>query len=263
VKPVRVEGNREVFVVTGSIGKGANPVIVYAAVSQPEAYFASAFAALLRKEGIAVAQDFGGISRNPVSPEKQPLAEIQSLPLRELVALYNTFSNNFMAEQVFQALGAAKDDGPRSIQKSRQVGSDFLRQRPACADSVMENGSGLSWDTRLSARCLLETMQNAYRDFQVFTDLMSSLPIGGQTGTLRSRFKHNGNGFQIGKVRAKTGTLWSRQVVTSLAGITTTASGEKAVFVLMENDQRREPGLLRELKEWEDRCVELIQQLQI
>jgi serine-type D-Ala-D-Ala carboxypeptidase/endopeptidase (penicillin-binding protein 4) len=263
VRPVRVEGDKEVFAVTGSMGKHAAPVIVYAAVSQPEAYIASVFAALLRKEGVAVGRDFGGISREVFGPDKPALATLPSLPLRELVSLYNTFSNNYMAEQVFLALSGAKDEGPHTAAKSRAVEAEYLKRESACSEVDLDNGSGLSWDTHVTANCLLRTMQNAYRDFQVFTDLLSSLPIGGQTGTLKNRFKHAKGGFEIANVRAKTGTLWSKQVVTSLAGVTTTTGGERAVFVFLENDQRREPGLLRELKDWEDRCVELIQQLQI
>jgi D-alanyl-D-alanine carboxypeptidase len=87
--------------------------------------------------------------------------------------------------------------------------------------------------------------------------------VGGQTGTLRSRFKRAGSGFDPEKVRGKTGTLWSKQVVTSLVGITQTAGGEPALFVLIENDQRNDPGLLSQLKEWEDKCVEYVQQLQL
>jgi D-alanyl-D-alanine carboxypeptidase len=106
-------------------------------------------------------------------------------------------------------------------------------------------------------------MQFAYRDFQSFADLLSSLPGGGQAGTLRNRFKRVGSEFSELKVRGKTGTLWSKQVVTSLTGVTTAGSGEKILFSLIENDERTDPALLRGLKDWEDKCVELVQQLRI
>jgi D-alanyl-D-alanine carboxypeptidase len=125
------------------------------------------------------------------------------------------------------------------------------------------NGSGLSWGTQISSHCFVESLQNSYREFRVFADLLGSLPVGAQTGSLRSRFKRTGSDFDPWKVRAKTGTLWSRQAVSSLVGFTQTASGETVVFSLIENDKRNDPGLLRGMKDWEERCVELLQQLKL
>ncbi len=260
VRPLGFKNGEETFLVSGTIGRGADPAIVYAAVKSPEAYIAAAFAALLRKEGITVAKDFGGLDHGALGGET--VGSVSSPPLQDLVRLFNTYSNNFMAEAVFQALGAAAG-GPASLAKSRAGVAEFLSRHPACSGSVLFNGSGLAWETRVSARCFTETAQLAYRDFRVFADLLGSLPAGGETGSLRNRFKRTGSGFEAVKVRAKTGTLWSKQVVTSLTGITTAASGEKIVFSLIENDQRNDPGLLRELKDWEDKCVELVQDLRI
>jgi D-alanyl-D-alanine carboxypeptidase/D-alanyl-D-alanine-endopeptidase (penicillin-binding protein 4) len=262
VKSLGIVEGKERFSVNGSIGRNSPPVIVYGIVSNPENQIASAFAALLRKEGISVAKDFGGVLTE-TDPSGTLVAEQDSLPLQDLVRLFNTYSNNFMAEEIFQTLGTSKPQDPASLAKSRQVMSEFLARHPACKDSSMANGSGLSWDTRVSAHCFTETIAFAYREFRVFADLLGSLPAGGQTGTLKSRFKHAGNEIEAGKVRGKTGTLWSKQLATSLTGVTTTATGEKVLLSLIENDQRNDPGLLRGLKGWEDQCVELVQQLRL
>ena len=260
VRPTGKRGNQETFTVSGSIGKNSGSAVVYASVSQPAAYIAYVFAALLRKEGVAVKEDFGGASFTPVAGG-EVIATQESLPLLDLVRLLNTYSNNFMTEQVFQALGSNSERA--SLTKSRQAAMAYLRQREACHESSLENGSGLSWNTQISGKCFVETLQSSYRDFRVFADLLGSLPVGGQTGSLKSRFRRNGSDFQAWKVRAKTGTLWSKQVVTSLVGFTQTASGETLVFSLVENDKRNDPGLLRGLKDWEDKCVEYMQQLRL
>lgn len=260
VRPLSTKGDQETFVVSGTIGKNSSSVIEYASVSRPASYIAHAFAALLRKEGITVKQDFGGELFSP--PEGREIAKQDSLNLLDLVRLYNTFSNNFMAEEIFQLFGAA-DEKPSSIIKSRQAISAYLEKRESCHDAKLENGSGLSWNSQISSHCFVSSLQNAYRDFRIFADLLGSLPVGGQTGTLKSRFKRNGPDFEPWKVRAKTGTLWSKQVVTSLVGFTQTASGETVVFSLIENDKRGDPGLLRGLKDWEDKCLEFVQQLQL
>lgn len=262
VRPIDTDGIRQTFVVSGSIGRKAGPAIVYGTVANPEAHIASAFAALLRHEGVEVAKDYGGPDTALVSAEEEPLASLESLSLQDLVRLLNLYSNNFMAEEIFLSLSVAPGERA-SLEKSKQVVAGILKKHSACQSSSLENGSGLNWDTRVTARCFAETTQNAYRDFLVFADLLGSLPAGGQTGTLRNRFKHSGADFQAGKVRGKTGTLWSKQVVTSLTGVTATASGEKIVYSLIENDERNDPGLLRGLKDWEDKCLELVQQLDL
>jgi|GEM_PF-4840854 len=262
VKPMGTDGNRQTFLVSGSIGRKATPVVVYGSVALPEAHIASAFAQLLRKEGVSVAKDYGGLENGLVNPDKEPLTSIEGLALQDLLRLSNNYSNNFMTEEIFFSLSAAPDS-QATWAKSKQVVTEYLRKHAACSESSMENGSGLAWDTRVTARCFTETTQDAYRDFLVFADLLGSLPAGGSTGTLKNRFKRTGSNFQPLKVRGKTGTLWSKQVVTSLTGVTAAASGEKVVFSLIENDQRNDPGLLRELKDWEDKCLELVQQLHL
>jgi D-alanyl-D-alanine carboxypeptidase/D-alanyl-D-alanine-endopeptidase (penicillin-binding protein 4) len=262
LKPVKMNGDQENFELVGTIGRSSSPVIVYGSVSSPESYIAHVFAALLRKEGIEVEKDFGGATFSP-DATGTVVASQDGLGLLELVRSSNTYSNNFMTEQVFQAYGAARKGAPASLAKAQQSIMEFIGPEEACKGAKIENGSGLSWNTRISARCFSQVIQSSYRDFRVFADLLGSLPVGGQTGTLRSRFKRAGSGFNPEKVRGKTGTLWSKQVVTSLVGITQTAGGEPALFVLIENDQRNDPGLLSQLKEWEDKCVEYVQQLQL
>ncbi len=263
VIPVRKEGNKEVFRVTGTIGKDAAPAIEYASVNFPESYLAHVFAAMLREQGLIVNQDFSGAAFSKMDAGARLVAKLDSLPLIDQVRLFNTFSNNFMTEQVFQAMGTAEQGTPASIAKSREAALARLKQKKQCEDSEIENGSGLSWKTRVSSRCFVELIQNSYRDFRIFTDFIGSLPIGGATGTLKSRFRKNGSGFEPQKVRAKTGTLWSRQAVTSLVGFTQASSGELVVFAILQNEAKSGSALLQGMRDWEDKCVEFIQQLQL
>ena len=89
VKPLGAVAGKERFLVTGSIGRRSPPVTVYGIVSDPEAHLASAFASLLRKEGISVKKDFGGIVKE-ANPQGDALAAQESLPLQDLVRLMNT-----------------------------------------------------------------------------------------------------------------------------------------------------------------------------
>lgn len=260
--PWKKEGGKEIFRLSGTIGRDSAPVIVYASVSDPDAYAANVFSALLKKEGIEVERDYGGVVFTPVPSSAKLIASQESLPLIDLLRLLNTYSNNYMAEQVFHALSATEGE-PATMEKSRKAVSAFMKNASSCNGAEVDNGSGLSWNTKISAQCFVELLQNNYRDFRYFADLLGGLPIGSQTGSLKSRFKRVGDGIEPIKVRAKTGTLWSKLNVTSLVGYTQTASGEVVTFSILQNGVKSNPSLLSGMKDWEDRCVELIQQLRL
>lgn len=262
IKQQSTAEGKEIFVISGTMGRDASPAVLYATVSNPAAYIANVFAALLRNEGIQVNKDFAGISTKTIAKENV-VASQESLALNDLTRLYDTYSNNFMAEQVFQMVGVLDRGYPTSLAKSRQAVLDYLHPIESCKNIEIDNGSGLSWKTRVSARCFADMIQNSYREFRVFSDLIGSMPIGGTTGTLRNRFKNAGSDFDPVKVRAKTGTLWSEKAVTSLVGFTQTASGETVVFAILQNDERGGSDLLQGMRDWEDACVELIQQLKL
>jgi serine-type D-Ala-D-Ala carboxypeptidase/endopeptidase (penicillin-binding protein 4) len=264
LRPVGRSGEREVFELSGQLGREAAPAVVYATVQNPAGYIAHVFAALLKQEGVSVEKEYGGLYREG-GGGLELVAETESPPLMDLIRLFNTYSNNFMTEQVFVRLSGRKGDSypeAMSVEKARSVARSLLPEGKACAGAVIMNGSGLSWDSRLSARCLLETVQQSYRDFRSFADLIGSLPVGGATGTLKSRFRNLGGETLPERVRAKTGTLWSRGAVASLVGLTRTASGEVVVFAFLANDERRTTSALHQLREWEDQCIGHLQRLQ-
>ena len=70
---------------------------------------------------------------------------------------------------------------------------------------VVVDASGLSKENRITAQILGELLYKVRKD-EKYDLLYSSLPIGGVSGTLRSRFLTTAPNA-IGLVRAKTGTL--------------------------------------------------------
>jgi D-alanyl-D-alanine carboxypeptidase/D-alanyl-D-alanine-endopeptidase (penicillin-binding protein 4) len=263
IKPDGVSGNQEVFLISGTIGRNSKTVELDAAVRQSEANVAAAFAGLLRSAGVSVDTDYGGVSFSPPPTTDQVVASIESQTLLDLAKIYMPDSINFMAEGVFQAFGAAVESGPDSVEKSQTAMSQFLMSHANCQSAVMANGSGLTWSNEISPHCFIETLQTLFQNRAVFDELIGVLPVGGKTGTLADRFKSAPAGFDAAKVHAKTGTLWSKQVVTALVGETQISSGQTVLFALMENDSRNEERLLAELKNWEDQCVELLQGLRL
>ncbi len=95
----------------------------------------------------------------------------------------------------------------------------------------IENGSGLSRVSRISARHLGEMLINAYNS-PWRNDYVNSLAILGVDGTLRNRMKKSGI---AGRGHFKTGTLRN---VRGLAGYVQAANGQTYVVSILHNDRK-------------------------
>lgn len=156
--------------------------------------------------------------------------EAPSLPLADIVADINKFSNNVMAQQLFLSLSSQQGSG--NFEASRQVVLRWWQHNlPTQALPVLDNGSGLSRDERSSALALTGLLQwVANSNFSVA--LHNSLAIAGVDGTV-SRLKDRApNSVAIGRARLKSGSL---RDVASLAGYVDGLSGQRYVFVVMVN----------------------------
>ena len=89
---------------------------------------------------------------------------------------------------------------------------------------MLDNGSGLSRTTRITARQLAQLLHNAWVS-PLMPELMSSLPASGIDGTLR----RSGN---TGMAHMKTGSL---RDVSGMAGYVHGASGRRWVLVAVAN----------------------------
>ncbi len=147
------------------------------------------------------------------SRDAKLLVEEKSPPLPEILREINKESNNFMAEQLTIGLGAAVGGEPGDTAKGIRVIHKLLRGLGIDLDGLfMENGSGLSKNTRIRARTLLDVLHQAYQNPKLRETFLSSLSIMGVDGTLRKRYRGSSlEGYFIGK----TGTL---NGVTSLSG---------------------------------------------
>jgi D-alanyl-D-alanine carboxypeptidase/D-alanyl-D-alanine-endopeptidase (penicillin-binding protein 4) len=90
---------------------------------------------------------------------------------------------------------------------------------------LLDNGSGLSRETRSSASLLARLLQQAWSS-PVMPELMSSLPVNGLDGTLRR------SPAAPGRAHLKTGSL--RDVI-GVAGYVLSDSGRRYVLVAIVN----------------------------
>lgn len=190
-------------------------------------------------------KDLGGTLTGRVRDGRWPAGlraqqEWRSPPLAEVVRDVNKFSNNVMAQQVFLTLAAQRLPGqPATPEAARETLRRWVAERMgegAAGELVLDNGSGLSRQTRVTAQWLARLLQQAWSS-PVMPELMSSLPVNGLDGTLRR------SRAPAGRAHLKTGSL--RDVV-GLAGYVLDDSGRRRVLVAMiqhPNAQAARPAL--------------------
>jgi D-alanyl-D-alanine carboxypeptidase/D-alanyl-D-alanine-endopeptidase (penicillin-binding protein 4) len=231
---------KEGYWVKGSIGENADPKTIYRRLDKPRLYFLYVFREMLRRKGVEHSGGLKVIRAQNLEKSVDGLKNLvtfKSQPLADLVNGVNRYSNNFMAEQILKALGAEKKGTPGSFQKGVQVIDEELKKLGAKEKEYhLVNGSGLTDQNRLSAYVLNRVLETSWRDFSFFPGLFSSLATGSLFGTLRDRFKDLDRfGLKGSWVRAKTGTLFNGNSVSSLSGYTLSQQNEPIAFTIMMN----------------------------
>ncbi|GAB3627434.1 D-alanyl-D-alanine carboxypeptidase DacC [Pandoraea terrae] len=201
------------------------------AVAAPDRdrFFLGGFLALWQASGGKLT---GNVRSGLVSPGARLIATHRGQTLAEVVHDMNKFSNNVMARQLFLSLGLRDDKAPASLTKSRRILAQWLDENDLPMPGlVVDNGSGLSRDERISAASLARLLQHAMNGptAQVFVE---SMPVVGVDGTMRNRLADSD---AAGNAHIKTGTL---EDVRAVAGYVGTRTGSTYVVVSLVNDPR-------------------------
>ena len=167
-----------------------------------------------------------GEVREGAAPALAPTFELSSPPLSEVVREINKFSNNVMAQQLFLTLGLTQQ-GRGTPEAARDVLRRWMNTRlgrDAGAVSI-DNGSGLSRDSRASAQSIMRLLQLAWAS-PAMPELLSSLPVSGIDGTLRRSTS------AAGRAHLKTGSL---RDVAGIAGYVLSDTGRRYALVAIVN----------------------------
>jgi serine-type D-Ala-D-Ala carboxypeptidase/endopeptidase (penicillin-binding protein 4) len=204
--------------------------ILNVAPADDDAYFASVFRALWRELG----GSFGGRVRSGPRPANAlALAGNESPPLLDIVRDINKYSNNVMASELLLSLA---DSAPATLPAARARLTLWLAGKGVAAGEVeVDNGSGLSRNARISGGALNRLLQAAWRS-PVMPELISSLPIAGQDGTMKKRLQDSP---ALGRAHIKSGTL---DGVKSAAGYVLDARGCMWTLVFIINHPRASAG---------------------
>lgn len=237
----------------GSYPAGCGENVWPVAYADPKSYAARAVQGMWLDMGGKLQ---GSVRMGPVPAavlQSKPVVEAGSAPLAEVIRDINKYSNNVMAQQVFLTLGrlpSGADSSPEatdtaslplsggSFAASRAAVQRWWKERISADDApVLDNGSGLSRQERISAQGLARLLQVAYAS-PYMPELMASLPITGQDGTLRRMRTRPGASAHL-----KTGTLAN---VVARAGYVDGNNGKRMVLVALVNHPNADSAAARQ-----------------
>jgi serine-type D-Ala-D-Ala carboxypeptidase/endopeptidase (penicillin-binding protein 4) len=164
-----------------------------------------------------------------------------SPPLSDVIKSVNKFSNNMMTRHLLLTLALQQHGPPATVNKGVAAVHNYLGGLGIDHSSlVIDNGSGLSRDARMTANLLGAILQRGY-DIPNMPEFMASLPLSGLDGTMRSRLTGE---FARGRVHVKTGSLSG---VAAIAGYVHAYSGKRFIVVAMVNHPGSDMGTGQEL----------------
>jgi D-alanyl-D-alanine carboxypeptidase/D-alanyl-D-alanine-endopeptidase (penicillin-binding protein 4) len=217
-------------IVSGKLAEGCRAQTYLSLLDHPS-YAAGAVRAIWQELGGKIL----GKDRLADVPEKaRLLARTFSPDLVEIIRDINKYSNNTMARQLFLSLGAQfrnEADGDDAKAAQRVIRSWLARKGITAPHLVIENGSGLSRDERVSARELAQLLQAAWQS-PYAAEFISSMPLVAMDGTMRKRLHRTA---LAGEAHIKTGTLNN---VRAIAGYSRDSNGNSWAVVAILNDPR-------------------------
>jgi serine-type D-Ala-D-Ala carboxypeptidase/endopeptidase (penicillin-binding protein 4) len=168
----------------------------------------------------------------------QEVAAIESPPLANLVKETNRASNNLFAEVLLRTLGRSNTEPGNSTADLglRMVKAKLTGLGVNANGYRQADGSGLSRKNLLSPQTLVQTLIGMSKtpEAAIYRD---SLPVGGVSGTLASRFKKYPN-----QIQAKTGTLTG---TVALAGYANPSQYQQLAFGILVNNHDRPASEIR------------------
>lgn len=212
------------LVLTGSYSASCGEKAWHLGVLSHGAYVDGVFNALWQELGGRIA---GGSRNGPVPANARLLSAIESPSLAEVVRDINKYSNNVMARQVFLTLGR---NGRPATPESAEVAvrAWLAAENLAMPELVLENGSGLSRQERISPESLARLLAAGWKS-SVMPDFVASLPLAAADGTMKKRLRDSG---AAGQARIKTGSL---EGVKAIAGYVLDRAGRWQIVVFLVN----------------------------
>jgi serine-type D-Ala-D-Ala carboxypeptidase/endopeptidase (penicillin-binding protein 4) len=227
--------------ISGTVRSGSSLEYEYP-VLYPDKFYGAVLTGAMKRAGIVVngtIKDGGS-----VPPGYKQLFQLQSPNLMAILAEMEKNSDNFVAEQTFRALGAARGSGGGTHASGAIAVSSIMSKYKLAEPGTLHivDGSGLSRLNRLTPRVLLAVLSAFYNSY-LKQPYMKLLARPGEKGTLEKRMR--GTPAE-GRLWAKTGALSG---ACSLSGYFLRSDGSMAAFVMIFNDYKVHSNEIRAIQD--------------
>lgn len=214
---------------TGVVPSNLGTFGVKGDLPNPGLLLARHLTAKLKEAGVAVQRDATYLADyNPLAPARTEIYTHYSEPLSELLKETNINSNNLYAEALFRYLGT-RYTLPGSIHNSQDIVRDYWRRRGVTIqNAIIKDGCGLAPQDAVSAKTFVQVLTIMSRSTNK-SAWIASLPISGQTGTLKTLCKDTP---LEGRIHAKSGTIAGTK---NFAGYIDMPNGDTWVFAILIN----------------------------
>ncbi|MGP8245665.1 MAG: D-alanyl-D-alanine carboxypeptidase/D-alanyl-D-alanine-endopeptidase [Bryobacteraceae bacterium] len=218
----------------GTLPVASAPDDLELGIEDPALYAALAFRKALEERGVTVDGEARAQHRYPTWSDPAAAAWVElarrtSPPLLEDLKITAKVSQNLHAEMALRAVGLARR-GEGSLKAGLAELKDFLASAGISPDGYsLSDGSGLARSNLVTPATVVRLLRYMY-DSPLRDAWLDLLPLGGEDGTLMSRFT---DGPAKSRIRAKTGSL---SHVSALSGYAQPPSGDWLVFSIIVNN---------------------------
>ena len=227
-------------ILKGNIPASGQTYTLEGSIPDPPYLVAYQLSEQLKKNGIKIGElpttlrrlkyENDSIYRIVRNKSRQNITSSYSPSVSSLVGITNKVSNNLFAEHLLKHIAKKRYSIGETEAGAKAVVGFWKSKGIDTRGFNMFDGSGISRYNSITARQLVGILNYMQDSTSYFTTYYNSLPIAGQTGTLKSFCDGT---FAEGKIRAKSGTM-SR--VRSYAGFVTANSGRTFIFAFTVNN---------------------------
>jgi len=240
--------------IKGTLPKGKTDYKVGGSMPDPEYFTAYELHNSLIANGVVISKEPTSIrilkDTTYLFTERKTITTTYSPKLSEIIVELNLKSINLFAEH-FLVEVSIKKGGGNDVKSATDEMEKFWASKGIDTGGISINdGSGLSYYNYISAKYLVFILQYMKTKSKNFDAFYASLPISGESGTLKSVCK--GTPAE-GKIHAKSGTI---RKVKCYSGYTISASGREIAFACMLNNYNCSSSKAK--KKLEDFMVSLV-----
>ena len=241
--------------ITGALGQNHKEKTYYLNITQPALWTGYNLKSFLKQRNIQV---LGKVKRGLTPSHAKLVAEIKSEPIQTIISSMMKFSSNYIAEMLAQNLSLLGKKKPAQMKEGLNLIKTFLKELSISEKNfVLESASGLSTKNRLRVKDIHKVLESLRKNFRIFPDFLSTLPINAIDGTLKDRMDKNPS--TKAWIRAKTGTL---NHVSGLAGFASKKNGRLFTFAFLFNapqqTSRTQQNLISRAEKLFDEISELL-----